>query len=175
MEFTDCLEAFSYMDIMNYVGNHHVHRVDQFTMAFSIEGRFPFLDHKLVEAAFCIPSRLKIYKGEQKFVLRRVAERLIAPECLSMKKMGFHLPLEHWMKGPLKPIVDTCLMKLKERPEIQPGAVEEWTRHYSVGRLPATRIWHLVALELWFERFIDGPSTTHENSASDLLAGTIGH
>ena len=155
LEFTDALEAISYMDLMNYIGNHHVHRVDQFTMAHSIEGRFPFLDHELVEAAFRIPSNLKICNGKQKYVLRRVAEKHIAPQCLAMKKKGFGLPLKQWMQGPLKPLVNRSLDNLQMRTEVDAGVVSAWYNEYKAGRLPPGRIWHLVALELWFEHFMD--------------------
>ena len=153
--FFDSLEAMSYMDMMNYIGNHHVHRVDQFTMAHSIEGRFPFLDHELVEAAYRIPSHLKIRKKQHKYILRRVAEKYIAPECLSMKKKGFTLPLAQWMHGPLKELVDCSLDKLSQRPEIQSDTVRKWHNEYIHGSLSPYRIWHLVSLELWFEQFID--------------------
>jgi asparagine synthase (glutamine-hydrolysing) len=155
IDFGDSLEAMSYMDIMNYIGNHHVHRVDQFTMAHSVEGRFPFLDHKLIEAAFKIPSRLKIKNNQQKYILRRVAEKYIAPECLCMKKKGFGLPLEQWMRGPLSEITNTSLDRLARRPEVQGSTIREWHLLHKQGGLPPQRIWHLVALDLWFEEFID--------------------
>jgi asparagine synthase (glutamine-hydrolysing) len=155
LEFDDCVEAMSYMDLMNYIGNHHVHRVDQFTMAHSIEGRFPFLDHELIEAAFSIPTRLKMCGEEQKYVLRRVAEHQIAPACLMMKKKGFGLPLEQWMRGPLKPLVERSLDRLRGREEVNAETVTAWHVAYEQGHLRPSRIWHLVALELWFEHFID--------------------
>ena len=153
--FGDAIEAMSYMDLMNYVGNHHVHRVDQFTMAHSIEGRFPFFDHELIETAYRIPSRLKIHKGKHKYILRRVAEKHIAKECLTMKKKGFSLPLALWMKGPLEPIVTKSLTRLMERPMMCSDTINRLNKAYKSGHLSPTRIWHLVALELWFERFID--------------------
>lgn len=153
--FDDPVEAMSYMDLMNYVGNHHVHRLDQFTMAHSIEGRFPLLDHKLVEAAFRIPSKWKIRGGSQKYVLRQVAEKYIDPSCLAMNKKGFGLPLKQWMQGPLRPLVQAKIEMLKQRSLIHADTVTRWFDEYQKDRLPATRIWHLVALELWFERFID--------------------
>lgn len=155
LKFSDTLEAMSHMDLMNYVGNHHVHRVDQFTMAHSIEGRFPFLDHELIEAAFRVPSALKIRNGQQKFVLREVARKLIAPACLSMKKKGFGLPLTQWMRGPLKQLVNASLESLRKRPEVEPDTITAWHDQYQRGDLIPERIWHLVALELWFQTFID--------------------
>ena len=143
------------MDIMNYIGNHHVHRSDQFTMAHSIEGRCPFLDHKLVEAAFRIPSRLKKHGRLQKYVLRKVAEKYIAPECLSMKKKGFGLPLKQWLSGPLKSLLEDKLKRLEMRNEIRDGVPNKWFREYQAGKRSPNQIWHLAALEMWFETFID--------------------
>ena len=155
LKFTDDIEAISYMDIMNYIGNHHVHRSDQFTMAHSIEGRCPFLDHKLVEAAFRIPSRLKKHGRLQKYVLRKVAEKYIAPECLSMKKKGFGLPLKQWLSGPLKSLLEDKLKRLEMRNEIRDGVPNKWFREYQAGKRSPNQIWHLAALEMWFETFID--------------------
>lgn len=163
LRFEDRIEALSYMDLMNYVGNHHVHRVDQFTMAHSVEGRFPFLDHELIEAAYRIPSHLKIKHGQQKYVLRRVAEKYIAPSCLAMKKKGFGLPLAQWMRGPLRSMVTENLERLQSRAEIKPAAVKGCYADYEQGQMPPTHIWHLVALELWFQNFIDPSLSVNRN------------
>jgi asparagine synthase (glutamine-hydrolysing) len=161
LNFTDDIEAMSYMDIMNYIGNHHVHRSDQFTMAHSIEGRCPFLDHKLVEAAFRIPSRLKKHGRLQKYVLRKVAEKYIAPECLSMNKKGFGLPLKQWLSGPLKSLLEDKLKRLEMRNEIRDGVPDKWFREYQAGKRSSNQIWHLAALEMWFETFIDKGRKPH--------------
>jgi len=155
IEFEDAVEAMSYMDLMNYIGNHHVHRVDQFTMAHSIEGRFPFLDHHVIQAAFSIPSQYKLHGRIQKYVLRKVARKYIAPECLSMKKKGFGLPLKQWIQGPLLGMVRQKLTRLAEREMFSKQYIELCFNEYEQGRKSATHIWHLVALELWYERFIE--------------------
>jgi len=155
LKFTDSIEAMSYMDLINYIGNHHVHRSDQFTMAHSIEARFPFLDHNLVETVFKIPSYLKKNGKIQKYVLRKVAEKYIAPECLSMNKKGFSLPLKQWMEGPLKSLVKEKLAKLEKRKEIRQEVPFRWLREYEAGNRKFSLIWHLASLEMWFESFID--------------------
>ncbi len=154
----DSVEAFSYMDLMNYIGNHHVHRVDQFTMAHSIEGRFPFLDHNLVEAAFKIPSRHKLHGKTQKYVLRKVAEKYIAPECLGMQKKGFGLPLKQWLDGPLRNFVENKLFLLERREMFNDRYIRHNRLKFKAGNYHYTRIWHLVMLELWYETFIEGMS-----------------
>jgi asparagine synthase (glutamine-hydrolysing) len=156
IQFEDDVEALSYMDVINYIGNHHVHRVDQFTMAHSVEGRFPFLDHNLVEAAYKIPSQYKLKGKLQKYVLREVAKNYISPTCLSMKKKGFGLPLRQWMLGPLKGMVSDKLARLRQRPDISANVVRKWEEDYKNGIRSPQKIWHMVAMELWFERFIDG-------------------
>ena len=161
IHFEDPVEAFSYMDIMNYIGNHHVHRVDQFTMAHSIEGRFPFLDHHLVEASFNIPSKYKLRGKIQKYILRKIAKKYIAPECLSMKKKGFGLPLKQWMQGPLSGLVRKTLKRLQERDLINGYYIEERLSEYKTGNYNVAHTWHLVMLELWFERFIEGGMATN--------------
>jgi asparagine synthase (glutamine-hydrolysing) len=153
--FDDDIEALSFMDLMNYIGNHHVHRIDQFTMAHSIEGRFPFLDHELVEAAFRIPSHLKRDGKVQKLVVRDVAKKYIAPECLAMTKKGFSMPVRQWLEGPLHNVVDAKLPALALRDTISGDAVRKWHSEYRQGQRDATKLWHLVALELWYEKFID--------------------
>ena len=155
VEFEDDIEALSYMDLMNFVGNHHVHRVDQFTMMHSIEGRFPFLDHELVEAAFRIPSIYKRNGKIQKYALRRVAEKYIAPECLAMTKKGFSMPVRQWMEGPLHELTSNKLTALSARDAISADSVQQWRAEHLRGHRGATKLWHLVALELWYETFID--------------------
>jgi asparagine synthase (glutamine-hydrolysing) len=151
LSFTDNVEAFCYMDVLNYLENHHVHRVDQFTMAVSVEGRFPFLDHEVVELAFRIPSRLKVGNDRQKWVLRQVAADLISPECLRMKKKGFGLPVAAYLQGPLADVARESVARLPERGILSDGAIHA-LRH---GELPAERHWQLIMLDLWMERFMD--------------------
>ncbi len=155
LKFCDKMQAMNYMDLMNYVGNHFVHRIDQFSMAFSLEGRFPYLDHELIEASFTIPGKYKIKNNEQKYILRRVAEKYISNSSLKMSKKGFGLPLELWMKGPLKNLVLDSLNKLKGRDIIRPEIISEWYNLYCNDKINATKIWHLVSLELWHQKFID--------------------
>ncbi len=148
--FTDDLELLSYLDIKSYIGNHHVHRTDQFTMHFSIEGRFPFLDHNLIEKAFTIPSKYKLNNGIPKYVLRKVAQKYIAPECLSMQKKGFGLPLEQWFNNQLKDLVHTSIEKLKKREILLSSGIDFVMKSGSI-----TQKWQLVMFELWYQKFIE--------------------
>ncbi len=170
LEFQDNVEAFSYMDLVNYLGNHHVHRVDQFTMAESIEGRFPFLDHELVEFAFRVPTCCKVNGEKQKVVLREVAAGQIAPECLAMKKKGFGLPLHVYLHGPLSAVVQDALLGLESREMFFPEVVSAARR----GELSAERTWQMAAVELWFRRFIDRDWSGHPALGTDPSLHRLG-
>ena len=153
--FTDDLEGISYYDLKHYIGNHHLPRGDQFTMNFSIEGRFPFLDHELIETAMKMPSHLKLKNGKGKYVLRKVAEKYISPSCLSMNKTGFSLPMKQWMGGKLREFTYENIRSLQKRDLINEKRVEhEFSKYRKTGK-DHQRIWQLVMLELWFKKFID--------------------
>lgn len=149
-KFTDELELLSYLDMKSYIGNHHVHRTDQFTMHFSIEGRFPFLDHNLIEKAFTIPSKYKLNGNIQKYVLRKVAEKYIAPQCLSMQKKGFGLPLEYWFDNQLKDLVNSSIVALKDRDFFNNKGIDLILKNGNI-----TQKWQLVMTELWLKNFFD--------------------
>ena len=155
MRFTDPIEAFNYMDMMNYLGNHHLYRMDQFSMRFSIEARFPYLDHELVELSFRIPSCLKLNKNTNKFILREVAKKYVHSSNLNMRKKGFGLPVKNWMQGPLKNLVSETIKNLSNRDFINRKEVDKCTRQFFEGNSNYTKLWSLVSLELWFNEFFE--------------------
>ncbi len=153
MRFSDNIEAMCYMDLIHYIGNHHVHRIDQFTMHFSLEGRFPFLDHEVIEAAFRIPSKYKIKDGLQKYILRKVAQKYIAPECLSMKKKGFSLPMDYWLRNDLSSYAKSQLDKLSKNELFSKSTINQIWPMFEARKLQSRHVWQLVALQTWFERY----------------------
>jgi len=155
LKFNNPIEALCYMDIINYIGNHHVYRVDQFTMNFSLEGRFPFLDHELVELACRIPRKFKVHNRQGKYILRQVAKKLIHPSSLSMQKKGFGLPVKYWMTSSLKPMIKKKIESLKKRGVMNPEEIERIKDSFEQGKTQYQQLWFLVSLELWLEMFID--------------------
>lgn len=155
-QFTDDIEALSYFDLMFYIGSHHVYRVDQFTMMFSLEARLPFLDHQLIEAAFKIPSKYKIRKESRKYILKRVAEKYIAPSCLKMKKIGFTLPVNYWMMNELRILTEDALSSLKKREIFNSTEIDHiYKKFINQKNVSYKKVWHLVMFELWLRKFID--------------------
>ncbi|STX93526.1 asparagine synthetase, glutamine-hydrolyzing [Legionella londiniensis] len=155
VQFDDYIEAMCYMYMMNYIGNHHVYRVDQFTMKYSIEGRFPFLDHNVVEAAFKIPSQYKLRGKVGKYILREVAKKYIDSSSLTMKKKGFDLPMDFWIRHVLNDLVQDKLNALSKRNLFHPRAIQSVAASFQKKRCDDYTLWQLVGIELWLEAFID--------------------
>lgn len=155
VEFTDAIEAIGYIDLLNYIGNHHVYRVDKFTMRFSLEGRLPLLDHELIEAAARVPSKLRVHPDGQKYVLRQVARGRIHDSCFEMRKKGFDLPTDEWLRGPLAGLLDDKWSQLQERGWFQADELSRIRRDWLTHGRSYRGVWQLVAIELWAERFLD--------------------
>ncbi|KZY73985.1 hypothetical protein A3742_02655 [Oleiphilus sp. HI0071] len=155
---SSAVEALSYMDLRNYVGNHHVERTDQFTMMNSIEGRFPFLDHNMIEAAYTIPAHLKLKNNERKYLLRKLSRKFLPEQALEMPKKGFSFPLNSWMKKELAEYVRDNLQELGQMGVFDPSTIERWYSEYRQGRRPYTQIWQLVSTNVWFKNFVSSPS-----------------
>ncbi|MBB72258.1 MAG: asparagine synthase (glutamine-hydrolyzing) [Legionellales bacterium] len=153
--FGSHIEAMCYMYVKNYIGNHHTYRVDQFTMAFSIEGRFPFLDHNFVELAFKIPARLKMQGHVGKYILRQLAQKYIHPSCLKMSKKGFDLPMDYWIHNTLHDFVHDKLSSLSNRDLFNGKFIHKVAKNYQRKLTDDYTLWQLVGVELWLEKFID--------------------
>ncbi len=131
-------------------------KVDIAAMAHALEVRCPFLDTEVVEFAARLPDR-QLLHGDSKVVLRAAARKLLPAEVIDRKKMGFGIPLEHWFRNALKPMVHDLLLDrtARERGLFQPREVEALVATLD-GRAPRyDRVWTLLMLELWFRAFID--------------------
>lgn len=134
-------------------------KMDIATMANSLEGRSPFLDHKMMEFAAGIPSNFKIKGTKLKYILKKALNKALPQEILSRGKMGFGVPIDKWFRNELKDYSYGILMSEKC---IKRGYFkkEELSRildaHCSGKANNGSRIWSLLNLELWHRIFIDG-------------------
>jgi len=155
---TDPLDRALYVDVKTYLVDDILTKVDKMSMAVSLEARVPLLDHKLVEFAATVPSKLKLHGGRTKHLLRRHLERRIPRDIVERKKHGFEAPVAEWLRGPLAPLVDSLLLdaRFRDRGIFDAGAVSRmWREHRSGTRDHRHRLWGLVMLELWFRQFAD--------------------
>ncbi len=152
------LDATLLTDQMTYLPNDLLVKVDIASMANSLEARSPFLDHNLIEFAASLPEKLKMNRFRKKYLLKKVAAKLVPPEVIYRRKMGFGVPISHWFRREMKDFVREVLLseKAAKRGIVRPDVVKKLVDQHIAGEADhAFPIWSLLMLELWFQRFID--------------------
>ena len=121
-------------------------------MGVSLEGRIPFLDHRVYAFAWSLPMHFKVRDGKSKWLVRRLLARYLAPELIERPKMGFAMPLPDWLRGPLRPWADDLLsvQALDGVPGLDIGRVRAaWSTHCSGRRNMTEQLWPLLSLQAW--------------------------
>jgi asparagine synthase (glutamine-hydrolysing) len=152
------VDAAMLVDQMTYLPNDLLVKVDIASMANSLEARSPFLDHKVIEFAASLPESLKVSGIGTKSFLKKVAARLVPRETIYRRKMGFGVPIGKWLRGEMKAFVREILLSdaAMKRGVIKPEMLRKYVDEHTVdGRDHASRIWALLMLELWYQRFVD--------------------
>ena len=163
-EQLDPLAAAMMVDLVTYLTDDILVKVDRMSMANSLEVRAPFLDHKVVELAIRIPSQLKVRHWRGKYLLRKLMQRTLPPEVLNKPKQGFSIPIKNWLQTELRGLLLECLepARLRRRGIVNAEVVQSWIQQHLSGRENhAHRLWPLMILELWYERYIDHPTNVH--------------
>ena len=153
----DCPTRAGYLELMYRLPELLLMRVDKMTMATSVEGRVPFLDHRMVELAFRIPGEYKIKNGVTKAVLKSAVEPLLPAEIIHRPKVGFHVPVTRWFEQVLNPLADDVLLDPRfEQMGIWDGAaVRELLGKQRAGKGNyGMRIWALVNFALWYRHWM---------------------
>ena len=154
-----------YADLVTYLPDDLLVKGDRVLMAFGLEGRVPFLDHRIVEFGLGLPETLKVRHREGKLFLKRWAERRLAHEQLWRRKRGFYVPMGSWLRAKF---LDGLAAALPRQPAIQrwfqPGGVAELIREQQNGGNASRAIWGLVQFAIWHRIFVEGhvPSRTED-------------
>jgi asparagine synthase (glutamine-hydrolysing) len=127
------------------------------TMAASVELRAPFLDHELMELAFSLPDDYKLQNGTGKFILKDIMKDILPKEIVYRKKRGFPVPLTSWFGGELQSRAKDLLTSEKalKRGYFRPHYINELFTRINHGEDLGKRIFSLVALEMWHQKYID--------------------
>ncbi len=152
------LDRMLYVDSKLWLPDFLLLRGDKLTMANSLEARIPLLDHKLVEFAGRLPTHYKLHKGDRKYLLKRVAERMIPSEIIHRKKQGFPIPIDRWLRNEARPLMRDMLSgdSLRSRGLFNPEYVERLMLQHESGYADnTTELWGLVSFEIWMRRFCD--------------------
>jgi len=150
-------------DTKHFLPDHNLMYSDKATMAASVEGRPPLIDHRIVEFMFSLPPRQRIRGWKQKYLLKKCAEGLLPDRIINRPKAPFGAPLRSWIRRDLKEMVDDVLSSLaiKNRGLFNPETVRNLIQADRDGKEDnALLIWSILTREMWFRTFIDHPLKT---------------
>lgn len=145
-------ENMMLLDTVNYLPGDILNKVDRACMAFSLEGRIPFLDHRVYEFAWSLPMHLKIRNGETKWILRKLLDRYVPRAMMTRPKMGFAVPLADWLRGPLRPWAEELLSetKLRDIHYLDVTRVRAcWQIHLSGRSNMHEQLWPILMYQNW--------------------------
>jgi len=152
------LDRMQLLDTLTYLPDDILQKVDRASMAVALEARPPLLDHRVVEFAWGLPRHFKIRGGESKWLLRRVAERMVPQALLARPKMGFGIPLADWLRGPLRDWAEDLLAPSRLGGGLLDVAAVRhlWLDHLGGSRNWAYALWTVLMFEAWRRRWAGG-------------------
>lgn len=158
-ETDDHLSRILYVDLKTYLPGDILVKVDRMSMANSLETRAPILDYRVVEFAASIPSNLKLREKEKKYILKKALSDLLPEEILYRKKMGFSVPLQHWLQHEIHAIASKYLFSagsgISQFFDIR-GVQRIWDEHQSGKWNHCAELWSLLMFELWWQNYASG-------------------
>jgi len=152
----DALRAMQWLDQTTYLVDDILTKVDRASMAASLETRVPLLDHRLVEFAWTLPADMKVRNGQGKWILRQVLNRFVPAPLLDRPKMGFAIPLESWLRGPLQEWASDLLSdrRVREQGFLHADMVtQEWNKFCAGGSGHQHKVWALLMWMAWVDKW----------------------
>lgn len=148
------VERMMALDLLTYVPDDILVKVDRAAMGVSLETRVPFLDPRVIEFAWRLPFDYKLREGQAKWPLRQILYRHVPRELIERPKHGFGIPIGTWLRGPLKDWAESLLDERRLRKEgfFAPGPVRQmWNEHQSGRVTKEHHLWDVLMFQAWLE------------------------
>lgn len=150
------LQRRQYVDLQTNLPDDLLVKADRMLMSFGVEGRVPFLDHRVVEFGLALPDALKVRKDSGKVFLKRWAEKFLPADHLWQHKAGFHVPVREWLRGDF---LAALAQKLPQNAAIQqwcqPQAIKDLLARQAATQDVTREVWSLMQFAIWHRLFIE--------------------
>jgi asparagine synthase (glutamine-hydrolysing) len=156
-EFYSPLSFMMAIDFQTYMVDDVLQKVDRATMAFSLEGREPFLDPELIDWVAQLPDDYKYFKGTKKRLLKEIVHKYVPKEMMDRPKMGFAIPIADWLSKELKPIVNAYINEdcIKSQGIFNWKSIERLKLNVFSGKKEyAQKLWYILMFQMWYERWM---------------------
>lgn len=152
----DPIDRMQYIDIHTWLNGDLLLNADRTTMAASLELRTPFLDKEVFKVARELPSDIRIANGTTKYILRKAAESFVPDNVLYRKKLGFPVPIRHWLKDEMNSWVKGIIADSQTDHLINKSYVLGLLEDHCAGKLDNSRkIWTVITFMVWHKLYVE--------------------